>query len=244
MNESEDKPLPAFPSTHWSVVLAAGHSSSPQAKQALETLCGTYWYPLYAFARRSGHDPQEAQDLTQGFFVHMLEARLLERADLARGRFRTYVLTCFRNYLKTEWKRAHAQKRGGAAALLNVSLDEAERQFIRESASSLTPERLYERSWAMTVLEQTLHLLKAEHTEPDQEKSWELLSPLLQGEHAELSYAQLATLLGTTEGALRRRVQRMRRRYRELLRSIIAHTVASPTETEEELQYLIGLLRG
>ena len=233
-----------FPATHWTVVLAAGRQGSPQSQAALETLCRTYWYPLYAFVRHRGHSPEDAQDLVQGFF-----ARLLAREDLAtveqkRGLFRSFLLAALRHFLANEWDRERAAKRGGGVHCIPLDEVLAESQFNREPRHELTPEKLYERSWAWTVLEQVRTRLRAEYRARATDSRFELLEKFLPGEESELSCAEVGARLGLSEGTIKAEIHRLRQRYRALLREEIAHTVASPDEVAEEIRHLIAVVSG
>jgi RNA polymerase sigma factor (sigma-70 family) len=231
-----------FPNTHWSVVLAAGHPDSPQAGAALEQLCRAYWYPLYAFARRLGHDVPEAEDLTQGFFHHLLENRVVSKISPTGGRFRSFLLVAFKNFRIKMQERAQSRKRGGGTILVSMDLQEAETRLGREWASSPTPEAFYDRSWALTTVNQALQRMAAEFSASGRQTLFHALRPFLQGDSHALSYATVAGQLGTTEGTLKVTVNRLRQRYRELLRSTIAQTVTTPAEVEDEMRHLLAAL--
>ena len=231
-----------FATTHWSVVLAAGQSDSLHAAAALEQLCRTYWYPLYAYVRRRGYSPADAQDLTQEFFARLLERKSFSSADPARGRFRTFLLQALEHFLANEWKSAHRLKRGGAAPCLPLDAAEAAQRYANEPATTLTPERVYEKRWAMTLLEQVLAALEREYAEAGKSRVFEELAELLWGKDASTSYALIGERLGMTEGTARGAMHRLRERYRERLRAEVAHTVAEPAEVEEELRYLITVV--
>ncbi|HUI06729.1 MAG TPA: sigma-70 family RNA polymerase sigma factor [Verrucomicrobiae bacterium] len=232
---------PVFATTHWSVVLAAGRSDAPQAQDALEQLCRTYWYPLYAYVRRRGYSPADAEDLTQAFFAWLLERKWLERADRQRGRFRSFLLTSMSNFLANEWDKARTQKRGGGR-IVSLQRDEAETRCAREPADNLTPEQSFEWRWALAVLDQVMNRLSAEFARDGKAKLFEALKPCLLGERTAQPYAALASRLAMTEGSVKVAVHRLRQRYRQLLRDEIAHTVATPEEVEEELRYLFAVL--
>ncbi len=233
-----------FATTHWSVVLAAGHEHGTAARDALESLCRTYWYPLYAYVRRSGRDPEEAKDLTQQFFAGLLEADKLGFADPARGRFRTFLLTALKHFLANEWKKQNRQKRGGGQTLLSLDAAAGEERFAAEPPDPVTPETTYERRWAATLLERVLELLGEECAAKGQSSQFEQLKPSLWGERRDSGLAEIAVRLGMSEGALKTAAHRMRARYRELLRAEIAHTVASPAEIDEELRHLVAVMSG
>lgn len=233
-----------FATTHWSVVLAAGDSSAPGAKEALERLCRTYWYPLYAFARRQGHSPHDAQDLTQEFFAWLLESKHLRVADSERGKFRSFLLGMLKNFLSDERKRAQAQKRGGGQALISLDAASAEERFDLEPATDLTPEIIFDRRWAWTVMEQTVARLREEYVSAGRAELFEELKHFQPGEEAGQSYAEVAARLGLTESAVKSAIWRLRQRHRDLLREEIAHTVATPADVDEEVRYLVAVLGG
>ena len=233
---------PVFATTHWSVVLAAGHDSAPGAFEALETLCRTYWYPLYAYVRRRGHSPADSQDLVQGFFAALLEGNYLARADRERGRFRTFLLTSIDNFLHNEHDRATALKRGGGREIVSWEEHIAEGRYALEPAAGLSPEQIYERRWAATLLERVLARLRREFSQAGRGELFDQLKPHLWREDDATSYAQLATSFSTTVAALKVTVHRLRQRYRDLLRDEIAQTVAEPAEIEGEIQYLIRVM--
>jgi RNA polymerase sigma-70 factor (ECF subfamily) len=228
--------------THWSVVLTAGRSDTTRARDALAKLCQSYWYPLYAYARRRGYSPADAEDLTQGFFERLLEQNWIADADRTRGRFRTFLLSAMTHFLADEWDRARAQKRGGGVPLLPLEFDTAETRYSREPADHATPEQHFERRWAMTLLEQVLVRLQNEYQQDGKADLFALLNPCLVGDRAAQPYADLAKRLGATEGAVKSAVHRMRQRYRQVLRDEIANTVAGPAEVEAELRHLFAVL--
>lgn len=230
--------------TRWSVVLAAGGTRTSDAESALEHLCQAYWYPLYAFARRYGKSPSDAQDLVQGFFLHWLESGLVEKANRQLGKFRSFLLASFKNFIASEQTRYFALKRGGRQTAVSLDSDDAEVRFARELATELSPDTLYDRSWALQVLNQAMNLLEAEFSKAGRARLFETLHPFLQGDRGSVSYAEISQSLGTTEGTIKVTVNRMRQRYREILRSVISETVATPLEAEQELQELAAILRG
>lgn len=239
---SPDDSQSVFITTHWSVVLAAGDSASPQADAALEALCRAYWYPIYVYVRRKGHGPDDAQDLTQAFFAALLEKRLLRIADPAKGRFRSFLLGVLDHFLAREWTKAHRQKRGGGRAILSLDEADPEARFRTEPAHDETPERAYDRQWALTLLESTLARLEAECRQAGKTDLFEVAKGLLSGEKAAGSYRDLGARLGLSEGAVKVAVHRLRQRYAELLRAEIAQTVRSPAEVEDELRHLFQAL--
>jgi RNA polymerase sigma factor (sigma-70 family) len=233
-----------FATTHWSMVLAAGDSSAPEAKEALERLCRTYWYPLYAFVRRQGHSPQDAQDSTQEFFTWLLESKQLRVADSERGKFRSFLLGMLKNFLSDERKKAQAQKRGGGRAHISLDAASAEERFDLEPATDLTPEIIFDRRWALTVMEQTVARLREEYVAADRVELFEELKHFQPGEVAGRSYAEVAARLGLTESAAKSAIWRLRQRHGDLLREEIAHTVATPAEVDEEIRHLVAVLSG
>jgi len=234
----------AFVTTHWSVVVKAGLSNTPRAHQALSHLCETYWYPLYTYVRKRGYSPEDAQDRTQEFFARLLERNWVADADQEKGRFRSFLLTAMTRFLADEWDKARAQKRGGGVPPVPLQFDMAETRYGIEPADNLTPERSFERRWALTLLEEVLKRLQAEYGEEDRANLFAALNPCLVGERTSQPYAELATRLGMTEAAVKSAVHRLRQRYRQLLRDEIAQTVASPDEVDEELRQLFAVLAG
>ena len=235
---------PAFVTTHWSVVLSARQKDSPQSAAALETLCRTYWYPLYAYVRRQGHSPPDAQDLTQEFFARLLQKDYLKAAAREKGRFRTFLIVALKRFLANEWDRARAQKRGGGQPLLSLDTDLAEQRYRIEPTEVASAEKIYERRWALTLLDHTMKRLRDESAAAGKAGEFGRLKACLTAERGEISYAELAAALGMTEGAARVAVHRLRKRFREVFREEIAHTVSSAEEIEEEVRYLMGVLAG
>jgi len=233
-----------FPATHWSVVLTAGHDSSPGAREALEQLCRAYWYPLYCYVRRRIGRPTEAEDLTQAFFAHLLERHTLAKVSPDKGRFRSFLLAALNYFLADEWDKVHAQKRGGGCVV--VSLDEtgAEERYQRESNHELTAEQLYERRWAMAVLERASVRLREEYVAAGKATLGEVLRDLQEDAEESGPYAEIAARLGMPVNTLKSHVHRYRRRYRELLCDEVAQTVASPADVADELRRLIAVVSG
>lgn len=233
-----------FATTHWSVVRAAGGSGSTRARAALETLCRAYWYPLYAFVRRLGHAPHDAEDVVQGFFAQCLEKNYLGAADQAKGRFRSFLLIALKRFLANEWDKAHTRKRGGGTRPISLDALTAEQRYALEPADRLSADRLFERRWALTLLDTVLARLRDEQVAAGRLEAFELLKDsLTAGAHA-APYAALAVRLNTTEGAVKVAVHRLRQRYRELLEAEIANTVSSPEEVTAERRYLFSVLSG
>ena len=226
------------------MVLSAADGTSPSALQSLEKLCRAYWYPLYAYVRRRGHDTEAAKDLTQEFFARFLEKNWLTAADPQKGKFRSFLLSAVQHFLSKENERAHAIKRGGHCSFISWDEQTAEMWYQNEPLSAVTPERIYERRWALTVLERVMAQLSNEYTHAGKPELFGGLEPHLSGEQAHGAYAATAGKLSMTEGAVRVAVHRLRRRYGELLREEIAHTVSSPADLDDELHYLLSVLSG
>jgi RNA polymerase sigma factor (sigma-70 family) len=233
---------PLFVTTRWSVVLAAKDQSSPDSAAALEVLCATYWYPLYVYARRQGHSPHDAQDLTQEFIARLLEKNYLKAADKEKGHFRTFLRVAMKRFLANEWDRAQAQKRGGGVAAISWDSAEAEERYQNDRAPTLPPDQIFERQWAMTLLEQTVNRLRAEYTESGKTAEFEQLKTVLTAERGSIQYAEIARQLGTSEGTARVAVHRLRKRFRELFRAAITDTVDRSEDVDDELRYVVGLL--
>ncbi|NQU09379.1 sigma-70 family RNA polymerase sigma factor [bacterium] len=236
------RPREYFATTHWTIVLTAGRRDTSRARDALAQLCQTYWYPLYAYVRRRGYSPQDAEDLTQGFFARLLELDSLAAVAREKGRFRAFLLASMNHYLADEWDRASAQKRDARRTISLDALD-AETRYAREPVDTVTPERLFERRWALTLLETVLHRLKKEYEAAGKRELFQQLRFAITGDKNAVPYADLAARLGMTGEAVRVAVHRLRRRYRQVLREEIAQTVTSPEEVKEELRALFASLR-
>jgi RNA polymerase sigma factor (sigma-70 family) len=233
-----------FAATRWTLVLAAAAgAASPRAADAMAELCGAYWYPLYAYVRRRGHDVHESEDLTQEFFLRLLAKNYLADVDRRKGKFRAFLLAAMKHFLANEWDRAQAQKRGGGRPIGTLDTADAERRYRQEPADTLTPERLFDRHWALTVLEQVLARLRAEFVAEGKQAAFNVFQQFLSGSRPAVRYDEAAIELGTTPGALRVAVHRLRRRYRELLRAEIAQTVAGPDEIDDEIRHLMACLQ-
>lgn len=232
---------PVFATTHWSVVLATADQASPQSTAALEQLCRSYWYPLYAFVRRRGYGPEDAQDLTQEFFFRLLSKNYLAQVDPSKGKFRSFLLAAINHFLANEWDRNNAVKRGGRVTFLPLDLESAE-QRLAGASSKHSPEQTFERCWALALLQEVLGRVRDEVVTAGRGAHFEELKVFLTGEKSTESYAALAARLNTNEGALRKEVQRLRHRYGELLREEIARTVATPAEVEDEICHLFTVL--
>jgi len=231
-----------FATTHWSVVLTAGSPSSPNYKQALSNLCQTYWFPLYAYLRRQGYDTDKAKDYTQAFFAGLLEKRGLRLADPKRGKFRSFLLTALKRFVAGEFNRAKALKRGGGRKVLSLDFENAESQYALEPAHQLSAEKLFERSWALTLLNRAMSRLQAESAGKKKQKLFDLLKVHLTAEKASIPYRDVAAELDMTEGTVKVTMHRLRRRYRELLRDEIAQTVTNEDEIDEEIRDLFAAL--
>ncbi len=230
-----------FVTTHWSVVVSAQDKESPQSAEALESLCRAYWYPLYAYVRRLGHNPQDAEDLTQDFFARLHGKDYLRAADREKGRFRTFLLVALKCFLANDWRRAHAQKRGGFATVVSIDHELAESRFAAEPGHQLQPDVQFDRQWAGTLLERTVSRLRQEYATTGRAVLFEHLQNCLAQEPSALPYAAVATRLDLTEAAVKVAMHRLRVRYREILREEIADTLATSGDVEEELRYLFSV---
>jgi RNA polymerase sigma factor (sigma-70 family) len=230
-----------FPTTRWTLVVAAGDPHRKEARAALVCLCETYWYPLYAYLRRRGYSVDQAQDLTQEFFMRVIEGRYLDRADPGKGRFRSFILSSLKFFVADEEDRRRARKRGGDA-IVAFEFSSGEEWYRREPAHEETPERIFERRWALAMLERVMERLREEFAQHGRPEHFERLKVFLLGQ-SEGPYAALAREMNTSEGALKVAIHRLRKRYRELFRREIADTVADPAEVESELRYLAEVLK-
>ncbi len=233
-----------FVTTHWSVVMAAGKGDSRQAADALEQLCRTYWYPLYAYVRRQGHGAQDAEDLIQEFFARFLAKEYFGRADPALGRFRSFLLACLKNFLAEQHRQARRLKRGGGQTIVSWDSRTAEERYGLEPADLATPEQVYDRRWALTLLEAVLARLAGEQAAAGKQEIFAQLKGYLWEETREASYAETAARLNMTQGAVKVAVHRLRRRLRDLLREEVTQTLARGEDVDEELRHLIGAIRG
>lgn len=231
-----------FATTRWSLVLAAGETGSDRSEGALAELCARYWHPLYAYIRRRGHGPEDARDLTQAFFAKMLEKRDLRTADPTRGRFRTFLLTAMKNFLAGEWRKAQTLKRGGAVEVLALDFESAERSYQLEPSSDLSPEAVYERRWALGLLERAMGDLQGEYERAGKSELFAALKGALGGDGEVLPYAELSRRLGRSPGALRTAASRLRSRWRRRLRELVAETVSEQSAIRDELRRLIASL--
>jgi RNA polymerase sigma factor (sigma-70 family) len=232
-----------FATTHWSLVLEA-RGSSPQSQSALEELCRCYWYPVYAFLRRRGSSPEDSSDLTQGFFATLLEKEYLDDVDRQKGRFRTFLLTAVSRFASKAHQREHAQKRGGGRKLLSLDVSEGECRYQHEPVDDWTPEKIFARRWALTILDGALARLRNDHEESGRTALYEALKVYLTGDSGAPPLAEVASRLSMTEGAVKVAVHRLRERYRQALREETGQTVAEPADVEDELKTLLAALRG
>jgi RNA polymerase sigma factor (sigma-70 family) len=236
------QPHSLFVTTRWSVVLNAKNKAAPGSKEALESLCQTYWYPIYAFVRGLGDSPPDAQDLTQEFFMRLLTKDFLRVVTPDKGRFRTFLRMALKRFVANEWDRAHAQKRGGGATHLSFDTDMAEERLGREQSRVLAPDQMYDRSWALTLLDEVTTRLENEYKSEGKTDLWHRLKPHLTAERASIAYPEIAAALGLSEGAARVAVHRFRKRFREIFRQTIADTVSSPKEVESEMRLVLEIL--
>ena len=247
MLESEPRPEPRgariFATTHWSVVLAAGEEDSPQAREALETLCGAYWYPIYVYVRRKGYGPEDAQDLTQEFFAQLIAKHHLRQADRGKGKFRTFLLAMLEHFMAREWNRSHRQKRGGQFKIVSLDQYTPEERYRLEPADNETPEKKFLHQWALTVLKHTMNALEQECEAQGKTALFREAKNLLSGERDTSPYTAISQELAMSEGAARVAVHRLRQRYGELMRDQIARTGGDPREVDEEVGCLMGALR-
>lgn len=237
---SEEKPEPvgreeAFATTQWSVVAAAGGAVEGRAQVAMEHLCRTYWFPIYAHVRRRGYSREDAEDLTQTFFTRLLETNFLDGVSPEKGRFRTYLLAVLKHFLANEWDKSQTQKRGGGARVFSIDAQDAEARYRIDPADHLSPDKLYDRAWALTLLERVMRELEATHAEQPHFPLWK---PCLTAAKGTIRYAEIATQTGMSEAATRVAVHRLRRQYREMLRAEIAGTLADPAQLDDELHAL------
>jgi RNA polymerase sigma-70 factor (ECF subfamily) len=233
-----------FHTTRWTLVLASARDQSQTGRAALAVLCQIYWYPLYAFARRRGHSPHDSQDLTQGFFLHILEHRALSGVDRLKGKFRSFLLACFQNYLSVEMRRAQRLKRGGQCQFVSLDLESAENRYLYEPADYLTAEKIFEARWALALLDHAMTVLRDEYAG----RGKELLFNTLKGyagigeNTSEASYEEAAKALGIGVGTVKTFIHRLRNRYLAVVREEVARTVSDPAEIESEIRALCDAL--
>jgi RNA polymerase sigma-70 factor (ECF subfamily) len=228
----------SFVTTRWTVILQAGRRHTPQSDEALQELCRTYWYPLYAYVRRQGHSREDAEDLTQAFFARLLEKNWLEQLASDKGRFRGFLHAAMKHFLANEWDKAHAQKRDGAVPHLSLDWQSADSTYQLTPAADLSAEKVFDRAWSITLLERVLGRLQAESIAEGKEAQFKQLKSFLALGQSAIAYPELSAQLGLSEGAARVAVHRLRKRYRELLREEVAQTLADPTQVEEEMRSL------
>jgi RNA polymerase sigma-70 factor (ECF subfamily) len=233
---------PLFATTHWSVVLAAAQEETPEAAAALERLCSTYWYPLYAYIRRQGYGIADAQDLTQGFFTHILSRRFLQRANREKGKFRSFIVGSLKFFLADEWAKLQAQKRGGGRTMVFLDAHTAEERYRLEPVELMDAEKLFERRWATALLDRVLERLEEEFSMAGRTPVFDQLRVFLLGEKGSATYAGIAAASQMTEGAVKVAVHRLRQRYRELFREEVGHTVEEPSEINDEMRHLFAVL--
>ncbi|MFO1500394.1 MAG: ECF-type sigma factor [Verrucomicrobiota bacterium] len=232
-----------FGTTHWSVILEAGKGTdSPHASEALESLCRSYWYPLYAYARQRGQAHADAQDLTQGFFLRLVDRNWLAQVDRTKGKFRSFLLMAMNHFLANEWRQLRAEKRGGQAVFVSLDDDLAQERWKFEPTTDSTPEKAFEQRWAAALLERVLYRLRAEQAAAGRSRLFDELKVFLTGRKGEVAYSEMATRLKSTESALKMSVYRLRHRYGEILREEISNTIASTDDVNTELRYLLALL--
>lgn len=230
-----------FPNTRWSVVLAARQQFSPESAAALEAICRAYWHPLYAYVRRTGQSPDDAQDLTQEFFARLLEKHWLDSADPQKGKLRTFLIVALKNFLSKEWRHASAQKRGGGHTPAQIDTAFAESRLAADTAT-LAPEEAYDRQWALTLLDLTLARLRAEFAAAGRSAEFDVLKSCLMAGRGAIDYAAVAKRLAASEGAARVAVHRLRKRFREIYREEISQTLADGADLKAELQHLAAAL--
>jgi RNA polymerase sigma-70 factor (ECF subfamily) len=229
-----------FATTHWTVVLAAGRRHTPQSDHALEELCRSYWFPLYAYVRRRGHEKEEAEDLVQGFFARFLAKNYLEGLSAEQGRFRAFLLASLKHFLANEWDKSQRQKRGGGATHLSLDWQTADSKFQVAATNEPSPDQAFDREWALALLGKVIERLQAECMADGKVKLFEQLKVFLAAGKGETAQSEVAKALGMEEGAVRVAVHRLRKRYRQLLRDEIANTLSDPAMVDEEMRALFG----
>lgn len=233
---------PLFLTTRWTIVLGARNSSSTASMRALESLCQSYWYPLYVFVRRQGYSAHDAQDLTQDFFAKLLEKDYLRTVEREKGRFRTFLIVALKRFLLNEWDKRQAVKRGGRLTHLSLDTDLAESRYLMESSESIPADHLYEKRWALTLLDQAMGRLRADYETTGRGAEFSHLKVYLTVDRSEVSYPLIASALGMTEGAARVALHRLRKRFREMFREEIAGTVSAPDEVDDEVRHVVAVL--
>ena len=248
MNQSDrtdelGAPRQQFPATRWSVVLAARQNDRGRAAAALDELCRAYWFPIYVYVRRCGYPPADAEDLTQGYFAALIERNYFAQADSDKGKLRSFLLTTLKHFMADEWSKAGALKRGYGKTIISIDAAQAEERYGFEPADEASPDKLYEKRWALTVLDNVLNALRGDYARSGQGKLFDTLQPFIAWNSGNDAYRDVAATLGMKETAVRVAIFRLRRRYGDLLRAQIANTVASPDDIPAELDYLFSLLR-
>jgi RNA polymerase sigma factor (sigma-70 family) len=231
-----------FATTHWTVVLNAADGITPGAQEALEKLCRTYWYPLYAYVRRQWQNPEDAEDLTQAFFARFLEKKYLTQVEREKGKFRSFLLASLRHFLADERDRAGALKRGGGQTHISLDVQDAEGRYLLEPADHMSPEKIFERRWALTVLDAARARLREEFVKSGKGERFAVLEKFLPGEQTSSTYAEVASQLGVAAGTVKWEVHQLKQRFRESLRAEIANTVSDPAQIDEEVRHLITVL--
>jgi RNA polymerase sigma-70 factor (ECF subfamily) len=236
-------PAGRFATTRWSMVVSAGQTGTSRSRESLAQLCELYWRPVYAYVRKRGESPEEARDLTQEFFTTLLEKNYVASADPSRGRFRSFLLASVQHFLLNAWDRKHAQKRGGWVRHESLDVDPEESFIHFEPSTHETPERIFEHRWAVALVERVIEGLRAEQARAGKAETFEVLLPLMCSERQEHSYEEMSASTGSTPGAMRVAVHRLRRRFRALLVAEIAGTVSDPSQVDDELNYLLTVLQ-
>lgn len=237
------RPMSQLPSTQWTAVLTAANHQSADGRQALASLCDAYWYPLYAYVRRLGYNNGAAEDLTQGFFARLIETDMLRNVGPEKGRFRSFLIVCLKRYIANEWHKENAAKRGGGSHVVSLDAERASRRYAHEPVDRLTPESLFERRWALTLLERTLHLLADEMRDAGHADRFDTLKVYLVADEQAPPYAHAARQLGLTEPAVKTAVYRLRQRYQQTLRREISRTLGPDDDVEQEIAHLFDAIQ-
>jgi DNA-directed RNA polymerase specialized sigma24 family protein len=233
-----------FPNTRWSLVLAATQKQAPESVAALESICSAYWHPIYAYVRRNGHSPHDAQDLTQGFFHCLLEKRWLDSADRGKGKLRTFLIVALKNFMRNEWRRASAQRRGGGQSPATFDTELVETRYSSDTSAKLPADEAFDREWALTLLDLTVKRLRSEFAAAGKAKDFESLKTCLMAAPGAIDYAAIASALGLQEGAARVAAHRLRKRFRAVYRDELSRTLAESEDLDAELRHLAAALAG